>query len=229
MSAGRSVFLAALGSDAVRLRPEVLAYVSGPADGDDRGEGSGVFDVAGSPWGRLTLLLRPITGPGLLVTRLERGVPFDVVNRPVPNGSATPALAATRTFHFRSQSETFVDLLLPGAEPGTVVDVLGRRGRVEILLECAVTPEGNLSLRSRACRLRLGRKRIRLPRFLGVEVSVEDGYDPRRERRTINAEVRNPIVGIVMRYRGWFQYSYRGVNADRARHSASTRSVDQYE
>jgi len=210
MSTRRSVFLAALGPAAAQLRAEVLEYVAGPPEGHDRGEGRGVFNVAGSPWGPLMLLLRPFVGPGLLVTRQERDVPFDVVNRPVGAGdAATPSLAATRTFHFRSRSETFVDLLLPGAAPGTVVDVLGRHRRIEILLECAATSEGNLRLRSRACRIRIGGVRVRLPRLLGVSVEVEDGYDPDLERRTIAAEVRNPIFGTVMAYRGWFRYSYR--------------------
>ncbi|MGO2932154.1 DUF4166 domain-containing protein [Microbacterium sp.] len=203
-----SVFLAALGADADRLQPEVLEYVAGPPQRHDHGEGHGVFEVAGSPLRRLMLLLRPVVGPDLLVTRMERNVPFQVVNRPRRGDRATPALTATRTFHFRSHSETFVDMLLPGAAPGTVVDVLGRHRRIEILLECTATPAGNLSLRSRACRIRIARARIRLPRFLGVDVAVEDGYDPHRERRTIVAEVRNPIVGTVMAYRGWFRYAY---------------------
>lgn len=200
----RSVFLTALGADAQKLSPQVREYVSGPPEGIDFGEGHGVFDVAGSPLGRLMLLLRPVVGPGLLVTRWEREVPFEIVNRP-----RRTTLAATRTFAFRSGRQRFVDLLRPGAIPGTVVDVLGERGRIEVLLDCSVTPEGDLRLRSRACRLCFGRVVVRLPALLGVDIDVVDGYDSERDRRTIVAEVRNPIVGIVMAYRGWFRYEYR--------------------
>lgn len=86
--------------------------------------------------------------------------------------------------------------------------MLDAKGRVELLLECSATPEGNLRLRSRAARIRLGARRVRLPRLLSVEAVAVDGWDAARERRTIDVVVRNPLLGVVMRYDGWFHYEY---------------------
>jgi len=85
---------------------------------------------------------------------------------------------------------------------------LGSRPRLTIVLTCSVSDRGHLLLTSRSAHVRIGRRRIRLPRLLGVTARVEDGYDAERERRTIDVDVRNPLVGSVMRYRGWFQYRY---------------------
>ncbi|WP_442921880.1 DUF4166 domain-containing protein [Microbacterium sp. CH12i] len=75
-------------------------------------------------------------------------------------------------------------------------------------MECSATSEGNLRLHSRASRIRLGRHRVRLPRVLSIQVEVEDGYDREGDRRTITANIRNPLLGTLMEYRGWFRYKY---------------------
>ncbi|MBK0418520.1 DUF4166 domain-containing protein [Leucobacter sp. CSA1] len=216
MNARESVFTRVLGEEEVRrLRPEVFEYVAGPPRGDDdrgshHGVGEGVFEIAGSPYRRLVALLRPFTGPDLLVSRYERNVPFTVVNRPLRLADGSLALAAERIFRFRSGEQRFVDVLYGGGPAGALRNVLGARGRIELELVCAVTAEGHLRMESRGTRLRVGRRSVRLPRLLSVLAEVEDGYDAARGVRTISAAVRNPVLGTVVEYRGSFTYAYRG-------------------
>lgn len=208
MSERRSVFLDVLGEQAAGLRPEVLEYVSGPPDPDGLGVGRGVFTVAGSRYGALLNVARPVVGARVLLTRRGRDVPFEIVNRPRTLSSGTRVLDACRTFRFAGGSQSFTDRLEPGPRTGTLSNLLGSAGRVELTLAAEANTRGNLVMRSLGMHLRLGALRVRVPRLLGVQVAVEDGYDPVRRRRTIDATVRNPILGSILEYRGWFQYAY---------------------
>ncbi|GAA1545302.1 hypothetical protein HD600_000321 [Microbacterium ginsengiterrae] len=208
MTARRSVFLAALGAHADSLAPEVREYVAGPPEGMI-GVGTGVFEIAGSPWRWMLHLARPLVGPGLLVPRREHDVPFELVERATIGANGARALVATRTFRFRGGEERFDDVLHIGREPGTLVNTVGDLGRIEVLLDVTVTTQGALRLTTRASRVRLLGRVIRLPRLLGIDGVVENGYDPVHERRTIAAVMRSPLFGTVMEYRGWFRYEPR--------------------
>nr|WP_243751945.1 DUF4166 domain-containing protein [Leucobacter weissii] len=186
----------------------MLAYVSGPPDPSGWGVGRGEFEIAGSRFGPLLRLARPILGPGMLVTRRERRVPFTVVDRPWSSGDGEPALATGRVFGFRGGSQRFIDVLLTGPEPGALRNVLGARGRVELLLDCGVDAEGRLILRSRSMRLRIGRRRLRLPRLLGIAAESATGFDAERQCYTISARARHPVLGTVLEYRGDFAYEH---------------------
>lgn len=201
---GESVFLAALGSEAARLHPRVLRYAEGSGDGAVTG--TGTFRVAGSRFRWLGLLLRPIVGPQLLVTRYERNVPFTIVNRRVVSADGGSELRATRSFHFQKGTQVFSDILVPGVTPGTLRNWLGSAGRVDLELYCTATAQGFLRLTEGRAWVRLGRLRIRLPRLLGVRLDVEDGFDERSGRQAIDATVRSPILGTVLEYRGSFTF-----------------------
>jgi len=198
---GRSVFFAALGPAASRLRPECRDDAAGPTD---RVIGEGVFEVVGSRFGRLGLLMRPFVGPRLLMTAHGRDVPFRVENRLVETAGGVTELHATRTVHFPSGDQEFVDLLRVGDEPGTLINVLGDARRVELLLRVSVTAEGHLRLHSERAWLRLGGLRIPVPRLLAVRVEVIDGFDESTGRQTVAARAVNPLLGTVLVYRGSF-------------------------
>lgn len=203
-SHGESVFLIALGRDASRLHPRVLRYAEGSGDGAVTG--TGTFRVAGSRFRWLGLLLRPLVGPQLLVTRFQRNVPFTVVNRRVVTAHGGSELHATRSFHFQKGTQVFSDVLVPGSTPGTLRNRVGAAGRVELELRCTATAQGFLRLSERRAWMRFGRIKVRLPRALAVRIDVEDGYDEGTGRQTIDATVRNPILGTVLEYRGSFTF-----------------------
>lgn len=212
MTTRSSVFLDALGEEATRLTPELYEYVAGPPTRDDLpgpiGVGQGVLECAGSRLGLFMMLLRPLIGPGALVTRHEHNVPFQIVNSATVNEHGRTQLTATRTFQFRAGPQSFRDALAASDEPGVLLNHLGSRERVIVVLDCAVSERGHLLLTSRSAHIRVGRGRIKLPRLLGVAVHVEDGYDAELQRRTIDVGVTNPILGVVMRYHGWFHYRH---------------------
>lgn len=203
MTARGAVFLEALGAQADRLRPEILVQLRATAD-DDHAEG--VFVVAGSRLRGLMALAAPIVGPGLCVTRFARDVPFRIRTTTAFSGSGRPILHTRREFRFAKGTQHVVDRLTATAKPGVVHNALGARGRVEMLEECSVTPEGALRMRTLAVALRLGRRRIALRGILGVHVDLVDGWDEAHGRRTVSMRARNPLLGTVLEYRGWYRY-----------------------
>lgn len=213
MIARGEVFLAALGEDAERLHPEILAQMRAPAT-LDRAEG--VFAVAGSRFGRLGVLAVPVVGPRMLVTRFARDVPFSLAMRAGRSQTGAATLDTTREFRFPGSTQHITDRLTQSVVPGLVRNVLGARGRVELIEECSVTAQGALRMRTRRVALRLWGRRFALRGVLGVSVAVEDGWDEEHARRTITLRATNPLLGTVLEYRGWYRYLESGDSASSA-------------
>lgn len=203
MIARGEVFLAALGPDAERLHPEILAQMRTPTVRDSA---EGVFTVAGSRFGRLGALALPIVGPRMLVTRFGHDVPFSLRSRAgrTPAGRAT--LDTTREFRFPGATQFISDRLTVSVVPGLVRNLLGARGRVELIEECSVTADGALRMRTRRIALRFWGRRFALRGILGITVDLEDGWDEAHGRRTIEMRARNPLVGTILEYRGWYRH-----------------------
>ncbi len=197
-----AVFLRALGAEAERLHPEILAQLRAP---EGEGEAVGEFAVAGSRWRGAGFLARPVVGPRMLVTGFGRDVPFRLRTATVRLDDGRQVLHTTREFRFRGGTQVLEDRLMASVRPGLVRNLLGARGRVELIEECSVSPEGFLRMRTRRVALRILGRRFALPGFLAVHVLLEDGWDERRGRRTIDMRATNPLLGTVLEYRGWYR------------------------
>jgi hypothetical protein len=197
------VFLTALGAEAERLHPEILAQLRAPAAAETA---EGVFAVAGSRFGRLGALALPVVGPRMLVTRHARDVPFILRTRPGHTGDGRATLDTTREFRFPGATQFITDRLTESVVPGLVRNVLGARGRAELIEECSVTDRGALRMRTRRVALRLWGRRFALRGILGISVDLEDGWDETHRRRTIDMRARNPLFGTVLEYRGWYRH-----------------------
>ena len=203
------VFIDALGADAERLHPELLASFRRPVS---VGEAEGVFAVAGSRFGRWSAFARPVVGPRLLVTARGYGVPFRLrtVSGRSPSGRAT--LDSVRVFRFARGSQEIADRLTVSVRPGLVRNLLGSRGRVELIERCTVTPEGFLRMSTVRVALRLFGRRFALRGPLGVRVELVDGWDDEHHRRTIDMRAVNPVFGTVLEYRGSYRERDRGAD-----------------
>lgn len=203
MTSRGGVFLAALGDAAERLHPEILRQMRGTGSHD---EAEGMFEFAGSRFGRLGALAIPVVGPGMLVTRVSRDVPFTLSTHSAIDAAGRATLDTTREFRFPGSTQHITDRLTQSVMPGLVRNILGARGRVELIEECSVTAQGALRMRTRRVALRLWGRRFALRGVLGVSVTVEDGWDEEHARRTITLLARNPLLGTVLEYRGWYRY-----------------------
>lgn len=199
------IFLTVLGEEAERLHPEILAQMRTPVPtGGERAEG--VFAVAGSRFRRLTAFALPVVGPRMLVTRFAHDVPFTLTARPGHSSSGRATLDSTREFRFPGATQFISDRLTATSGAGVVHNVLGERGRLQLLEKCSVTPEGALRMDSLRVALRVAGRRLPLRGIFGVTVALEDGWDETRRRRTIEMSVKNPLLGTILEYRGWYRY-----------------------
>ncbi|KJQ54532.1 DUF4166 domain-containing protein [Microbacterium sp. SA39] len=202
MIARGEVFLRALGEDAQRLHPEILTQMQAVVPAD---RAEGVFAVAGSRFGQLGALALPVVGSQMLVTRFGRDVPFTLSMRAERDALGRPTLDTTREFRFPGSAQRITDRLTTSVVPGLVRNLLGARGRVELIEECSVTDEGALRMQTRRIALRLGGRRFALRGILGISVDLEDGWDEVHGRRTISMRARHPLLGTVLEYRGWYR------------------------
>jgi hypothetical protein len=197
------VFLHALGAEAARLHPEILAQMRAPVGG---GRADGVFAVAGSRWGRLGAVAIPVVGQRLLITRHARDVPFVLHTAIVQDPSGRDTLRTVRELHFDGTTQVFEDRLLASMHRGLTRTLLGARGRVELIEECDVTADGFLRMRTRRAALRIAGHRFALRGPLAVTVELVDGWDADHGRRTIDMRATNPLLGCVLEYRGWYRW-----------------------
>ncbi|MEV4738112.1 MULTISPECIES: DUF4166 domain-containing protein [unclassified Microbacterium] len=202
MTGGSGVLLDALGEDADRLHPTLRAQMSSTIE---RQESHGVFARAGSRLRRLNALGIPVVGRDALVSGYERDVPFTLVTVARRDGLGRATLDTTREFGFRGGVQCITDRLVASSRPGLVRNVLGRAGRIELILRCDVTEGGALRMRSERVAVRLAGRRFALRGILRLDIRVEDGWDAVQERRTIRMSARSPIAGTVLEYRGWYR------------------------
>ncbi|MFP3821577.1 hypothetical protein SB658_23045, partial [Bacillus sp. SIMBA_008] len=94
-------------------------------------------------------------------------------------------LDTTREFRFPGTTQFISDRLTVSVLPGLVRNLLGARGRVELIEECSVTAQGALRMRTRRIALSLCGRRFALRGTLGIPVDLEDGWDEAQKRRTI--------------------------------------------
>ncbi len=213
MIARGEVLVRALSDAADRLHPQIAAQLraSSPV-----GRGDGVFTVAGSRYRLLNLFARPILGADALVTRFAREVPFTIETVSHVMADGTVVLDTTREFRFPAGAQRIADRLAEENHPGLVRNRLGQKGRIELIEACDADDEGSLRMSTQSVFLRVGRRRIPLGGVLGVRVEVVDGWDAENSRRTIAMRARNPLLGTVLEYRGWYRWRDDAAQADGA-------------
>lgn len=193
-----SVLERALGGSLTGLHPQVRDYVRALPPGAS-GHGEGRYRVAGLRVRMLRPAFAVLARAGIAFPERERDIRFTVTNIDAVDGSRH----AVRTFSFAARTRIMVDEMR--MERGTLVDRLGRHGRLEVSLHPSVEG-GALIMHSGALRLRWGRVRLPLPHVATVilrEESVEEGL------QRVRVAIRMPLLGEVYGYEGTFRYSVR--------------------
>ncbi|MGN7224088.1 DUF4166 domain-containing protein [Curtobacterium flaccumfaciens] len=197
-----------------RLHPRLRTYFAAVPPGHV-GRGEGVFTVVGTPRRWVWPVLAWFARDAVMFPVWERDVPFTVENRParVRRGPGTslearPAVRAHRTFRFRSGARTMVDAIT--AEPGGLVDHLGRHGRVSARLRAQVDADGPdagaLRLVSTRVTFRALGRDLRLPAALSPRVTLTERFDDEADLQRVSLVLTAPVVGTLYRYEGAFRY-----------------------
>lgn len=219
----RSPYAVALGERLHELHPTLRRYFSAIPEGCV-GIGEGVFAEFGTERRWLWPFLRPFERRGVLFAGYERSVRFRVVNRtvsaessvaePVP-GAETDTMSHTDIGKTIGLAVAHRELDLPGgtwvmtdsvASVGNrVVDRLGTSQTVSALFDIDVR-EGALTLTSLRVGLKLGRLRVRIPRWCAPVVRLTEQFEPISGLQRVELTMRAPLIGQIYGYRGHFEY-----------------------
>jgi len=193
------------------LHPRLRLYFSAIPRGSV-GWGEGIFRTVGTPrrwvWPVLAILARF----GILFPTWQRDVPFTVENRPSEDQRGRPAVAAIRTFRLAERGSTsrrprrMVDAIT--AEGDFLTDRLGV-GEPLWARFGARSEAGALLLRSTGVAVRVGARRIPIPRALSPRVTLREAFDESIDQQRVDVTVSLPLVGLVYEYRGVFRYEIR--------------------
>lgn len=197
-----SPYARALGYRVDELHPRLRTYFQAIPDGQV-GVGEGVFQHVGTPRRWLWPILRVLERRGIVPACWESDVPFRVENLTV----ASRAIG-TREFDLPGGTWTMRDAVA-ATRHGHVVDELGEPALIAVSFDLDVQG-GALLLRSRSVGVRLGRLRLRIPRFLAPVVRLSERYDDAADRQRVALTIDVPVIGRVYEYRGLFTYRVEG-------------------
>ncbi len=194
-----------LGDAIARLHPRLMSYFGAIPPGSS-GVGMGIFDVVGTPRRWLWPVLWVLGRQGVIFPAWQHDVPFTVLNHPVVDARGFVAVVATRTFHFPKADRRMRDAIT--AEPAGLVDHLGIARRYGSELS-AVIDDGALRLSSTGLALRMGDRRMRIPRMFAPIVTLLERFDDETESQHVSVTIDLPLIGRLYEYSGSFHYEIR--------------------
>lgn len=212
-----ALFERALGEDWQDLHPQIRDRY-GLVAGEDRiAVGTGeMAELSNHPLARPVLWLGTVED--FLFAEQGTDVPFSITTEAFVDDQGYEALFLKREFE-TDPPRKFVDTLRWNPERECITDLFGRNGRVAADLSLGVD-DGELTLTLGTQWLRVGGRYLWLPGPLAVDATLRDWYDDDAEKFNVAADIENPLLGRVFRYRGRFENDFETVDA-----AASTESA----
>jgi hypothetical protein len=134
-------------------------------------------------------------------TKTSRLVPFTMHNYCYQDELGRECLAVLRSFDYTTGSHGLNSLLVDGREG--LVDYFGDGPELLWPLEAHADARGSLVFESGPMRLLAGPK-VGMRGLLAARMRYIEGWDERHNRFRVDASVRNPVLGELIHYRGWF-------------------------
>jgi hypothetical protein len=153
------------------------------------------------------LALAPMVADRALPGGFGRDVPFEVSSTLLIGADERLRQWTVRTFSVEGTARSSVSVTVAeraGSDGAWVAtDYLGQHELISTAV--AVTVEhGALTLTSSAARFRLGGRSVPIAGPLGAEAVTTHRWDEARKQHHIDVEVRHPLLGDVLAYRGYF-------------------------
>lgn len=137
-----------------------------------------------------------------LPSKTSRLVPFTQAHYCYVDEIGRECLAVLRRFNYTSGTRKLNSLLVAGNTG--LVDYFGDGPELLYPIEPSVTAAGELLLESGPMRW-LGRgPKVGMKGLFGAQMRYLEGWDEERQRFHCDATVRNPVIGEILHFRGWF-------------------------
>lgn len=156
---------------------------------------------------RTSLLAHPVlwllSKDDFLFPCREEDISYTVESHAFEDRRGFEAMYIERRFR-TSPRRRFVDTLYWSPERGSVVDFYGCSGRIAAELKFE-EDDGELAITLGKQWLRVGGRYVPLPPPFRVSATLRDGFDEESDRYRVEAHVRNPLIGELYVYSGWFR------------------------
>uniref|UniRef100_UPI003D8E1311 DUF4166 domain-containing protein n=1 Tax=Gordonia sp. B7-2 TaxID=3420932 RepID=UPI003D8E1311 len=196
------VFMQALGSDFDRLHPNLawrysIDSTSGVALG-----GHGIYESVYINSALTSPVIRYYGNRAALPSRSSRMVPFTEEHYCYRDELGRECLAMLRTFEYSSGSRKLNSVKVPATSG--IVDFFGDGPELLYPVELSVNSRGDLLLESGPLRWLGKGPKLGMRGLFGAQMRYMEGWDERNDRFRCDATVRNPVIGEIMHFRGWF-------------------------
>lgn len=134
----------------------------------------------------------------------ERGkkVPFTIHNTAERDEHGNEFVRWNRTFYFRNKKRYFNAVMK--FDENEIVDYFGEPHILVSTLNFHIDEMGAMHISSKKQWFYMFRRKIPLPRFLYGEANIVESYDETKQCFRIHVQVRNPLIGSLLSYRGTF-------------------------
>lgn len=197
-----AVVARSLGPDFERLHPKVQWRFGFSADDDVCQLGTGVMEEIRATPLLPAPMLRLGARRGLFPPATGVNVPFTIANYAYRDSLGREVLAFARRFQFPGSTGVLDSLMVSGTD--SALDYLGNKPDMVVRTGCSVGPDGALLLHSAPPRILALPFAVRPPAFASAITEAREGWDELHQRHTIEVSVRNPGLGELLSYRGWF-------------------------
>ncbi|MGV9709238.1 DUF4166 domain-containing protein [Gordonia sp. NPDC003424] len=196
------VYRQLLGSDFDRLHPNVAWRYGVDSTSNVAQVATGIYESV-----YVTAALPPpffwyYAKRNALPAKSSRMVPFTQRHYCYVDELQRECLAVLRTFGYTSGPRDLNSLLVSGRDG--LVDYFGDGPELLYPIEPSVTKSGELLLESGPMRW-LGRgPKVGMKGMFAAQLKYIEGWDESRQRFRCDATVRNPVIGEILHFRGWF-------------------------
>jgi hypothetical protein len=199
-----SIYQRALGRDFDRLHPKTQERF-GFCSGDRVAHiGRGVMDEVSRGSALTVPFLTFGSTRNLLFPEQGTGIAFTVANYAYLDSYGRETITWNRAFDFRHKQRRFDAAMVYSDQRDLIVDYLGTHHHIAAELRCWVDDEGGMNFASGEQRCYEGFLGFRFPHPFTGHARVREWWDEEIELHRIRVDVKNPIVGKVLSYRGTF-------------------------
>lgn len=204
----KSIYEQVLGDDFRRLHPKLQEKFGLTSEMNRLAVSSGVMEemTGGHP------LLRPMfmLGARKHILFPERGkeIPFVLKNYAYRDEEGKECYAWERTFSFPENERRFDATMVYDEQKHCIVDYFGTERDFVSELDFEVLDGGGLRIISRKQYVILFGIRLPLPPLLQGHAVIDERYEESRDCIRIHVNVRNPLAGTLIHYRGSFRTEF---------------------
>jgi len=207
-----SIYQRVLGSDFIRLHPEIQRRFGFSSIDNIASIGRGVMEEI---WrGRFYTVPFLYVGTWRRIMFPETGcnIPFTIENYAFVDGFGRETVSWIRTFH-SSKTRRFDAYMIYSEARGCIVDYLGTHEHLAVDIDLSVDEKGGLRLRSGAQRFYEGPIRFNFPMVFSGIADVREWYDEKDRCFRIVVNVLNKAWGPLFGYRGSFNVEWRQITS----------------